>query len=115
MNPPGLKPEIIRSSENDSSSLSLRSIIRKSALLNVTIVLTSLPVLLFAGGPKAVVPALELMAGISLLIWSLTFALFSAVSVARLFGTPAPSKRKSDPLRPATDAGVTDRWLDGPV
>jgi len=88
MNPPTLNPVIIPSNENESPAPSLRSISRKSALLNFVIVLTSFPVLVFAGGPKAVVPTLAIMAGISVLIWTVTFTLFSFVSLPRIFRTP---------------------------
>ena len=69
----------------ESQGSSLQSVIRKSALLNLTIILTAFPVLFFAGGPDAVVPTLILMAAISVLIWALTFTLFSFVSLARIF------------------------------
>ena len=69
----------------------LRSVVRKSVLLNVVIVLTSFPVLVFVGGPKAVVPLLAIMAGISALIWTATFTLFSFVSLPWIFRTPVSS------------------------
>jgi hypothetical protein len=115
MNSPTLKPVIVPGKENESPAPSLRSVVRKSALLNLVIVLTSLPVLIFAGGPKAVVPTLEIMAGISVLIWTTTFTLFSFVSLAWIFWTPVSTVKRTDPPRPANEAGVADRWLDGPV
>jgi hypothetical protein len=115
MNPPKPKPVIVPGVPNESPAPSLRSIIRKSALLNVAIVLTSFPVLIFAGGPKAVVPTLAIMAGISVLIWSATFTLFSFVSLPRIFRTPVSPVTRRDPAPPAEEAGVADRWLDGPV
>jgi len=115
MNPPTLKPVIVRGCENEPPAPTLRSVVRKSALLNWVIVLTSFPVLTFAGGPKAVVPTLEIMAGISLLIWTTTFALFSFASLPRLFRAPVSSVTRRDPPQPAEQAGVADRWLDGPV
>jgi len=115
MNPPALKPVIVPVYENKSPAPSLRSVVRKSALLNLMIVLTSFPVLIFAGGPKAVAPTLAIMAGISVLIWSATFALFSLASLPRIFRTPVSSVTLRDPPLPAEQAGVADRWLDGPV
>jgi hypothetical protein len=115
MNPSTLKPVIFPGNENESPAPSLRSVARKSALLNLVIVLTSCPVLIFAGGPKAVVPTLEIMAGISVLIWTATFTLFSFVSLARIFWTPVSTVKRSDPPHPTNEAGVADRWLDGPV
>jgi hypothetical protein len=101
--------------ENESPAPSLRNVVRKSALLNVVIVLTSFPVLILAGGPNAVVPSLAIMAGISVLIWTATFTLFSLVSLTRIFWTPVSSVTRSDPPPPAEEPGVADRWLDGPV
>jgi hypothetical protein len=92
-----------------------RSIVRKSALLNVAIVLTSFPVLVYAGGPKAVIPTLEIMAGISVLIWVATFALFSFVTFPRIFRTPVSLVKRRDALNPANETVVADRWLDGPA
>ena len=112
---PPLKPVIVPGDENESPAPSLRRVVRKSALLNLVIILTSFPVLIFEGGPKAVVPTLEIMAGISVLIWTATFALFSLVSLPRLFRTPVFSVTRRDPPHPAEEAGVADRWLDGPI
>jgi hypothetical protein len=115
MNLPTHKPQMVSGGEPDSRAPSLRSVVRKSALLNATIVLTSFPVLAFAGGPEAIVPILAIMAGISFLIWTVTFALFSFVSLARIFWMPVSLGKPSDPPHPAEQTGLADRWLDGPV
>ena len=115
MNSPPLEPVIVLSNADVSPGPRLRNIVRKSALLNAVIVLTSFPVLAFAGGVKAVVPALEIMAGISVLIWITTFAVFSLVTLPRIFWTPVSTVNRSDALNPANETGVVDRWLDGPV
>jgi len=115
MNPPTRKPVLFPGYENEPPAPSLRSIVRKSALLNLTIVLTSFPVLVFAGGPQAVGPTLAIMAGISILIWTTTFALFSFVSLAQIFWTPASSAARRELPQRTDQAGVADRWLDGPV
>jgi hypothetical protein len=115
MNPPVRKPVVFPGYEQECPAQSLRSIVRKSALLNLTIVLTSFPVLVLAGGPQVVGPTLAIMAGISILIWTTTFTLFSFASLARIFWTPASSvARRERPYR-AEQAGLADRWLDGPV
>jgi hypothetical protein len=101
--------------EAKSRAPSLRSIVRKSALLNLAIVVTSFPVLVMAGGPNAAVPALALMAGISVLIWTATFALFPFVSLAAIFRAPVSSLEKPVSQLPRTESGVTDRWLDEPL
>jgi len=113
MNPP--KSTIVPADENEAPALSLQRVVRKSALLNLVIVLTSCPVLLIAGGPKAVYPALAIMAGISVVIWTATFALFFFASLPRIFRTPASRMALRDPTLPSEEAGVADRWVDGPV
>ena len=115
MKPPTLKPVIVYGKEEASPTPNLRSIVRKSALLNVVIVLTSCPILIFEGGPKAVAVILEIMAGISILIWTATFALFSLVTLPRIFGAPVSRLKRSDALNPASEMGVADRWFDRPV
>jgi hypothetical protein len=109
-----LGPTIVRGNEDQSRAQGLRSVARKSALLNVVIVLTAFPVLVAAGGPLAVYPALAIMAGISLLIWTATYTLYFCVALLRLCWTPASSGKRRDRQRPAEQAGVGDRWLDGP-
>jgi hypothetical protein len=94
---------------------SLRSVVRKSALLNLAIVLTSFPVLVFEVGLKAVVPALVLMAGISVLVWTATFTVFFFVSLGRVFSAPVASAARRTRLQQAESVGVADRWLDGPI
>jgi hypothetical protein len=76
-----------------------------SALLNLVIVLTSCPVLVFAGGTKAAVLALAVMAGISILIWTATFTLYLVVSLPRIFGTPVSSGKTGDLSYAAKQAG----------
>jgi hypothetical protein len=115
MNPRALKPVIVPGKAVESPAPSLRNIVRKSALLNAVIVLTSFPVLAFAGGVKAVVPALEIMAGISVLIWTSTFALFSFVTFPRIFRAPVSLVKPSAAPDPAGEAGAHDRWQDGPL
>jgi hypothetical protein len=115
MDPPTLETTIVPAKDNKSLAPTLRSIVRKSALLNLVIILTSSPVLILAGGPKAVVPTLEIMAGISVLIWTATFTLFSLVSLVRIFWTPASTVKRLDPPHSANEGMVADRWLDGPA
>ena len=114
MNPPPPKPALLPGNDNESPAPSLSTTVRKSALLNVAIVLTSFPVLVFAGGPDAVVPALAVMAGISFLIWAATFTVFSFVSITRIFWTPASPPTQRGPWDHPQHTGVADRWMDGP-
>ncbi len=113
MNP--LSPSDVPGYRPEPPGPSLRSVVRKSALLNLTVVLTSFPVLVFAGGPAAVIPVLAIMMGITILIWSATFAIFSFISLARIFWAPARAGKPQDPSRRAPASGVADRWLDEPV
>jgi hypothetical protein len=109
------RPKTLLRNEGKTRAPSLRSIIRKSALLNLAIVVTSFPVLVMAGGPNAAVPAIVLMAGISVLIWAATFALFPFISLAAIFRTPVSSLEKPVPQLPRAESGVADRWLDEPM
>lgn len=100
--------------EAKSRAPSLRSVVRKSALLNLAIFVTSFPVLIMAGGPNAAVPAIMLMAGISIVIWTATFALFPFVSLAAIFRAPVSPTAKPHRPQPTAEAGLADRWLDEP-
>lgn len=115
MNPPKVNAAIVPPDHKEPPAPSLRSVARKSALLNVVIILTSFPVLVSAGGPNALVPTLAIMAGISVLIWTATFALFSFATFLRIFRTLAAPVTQRDLALPADDAGVADRWLDAPA
>jgi hypothetical protein len=108
------KPLIIGGREDDSPTSRFRGIVRKSALLNLVIVLTSLPVLVPAGGPMAVVPALAIMAAITVVIWTATFILFSCASIGRLLLAASSAGTRRKPPHPLNRAGVADRWLDAP-
>jgi hypothetical protein len=114
MDLPRLTMVIIPGDNDESPASSLRRIVRKSALLNLVIVFTSFPVLVAAGGPKAVVPTLAIMAGITVLVWTATFILFSCVSISRLVWTGFSSGTRRKPPDRAKAVGVADRWIDGP-
>ena len=115
MNAPTLKSSVGSVVRLDHSPASLRRTVRKSALLNVAIILTSLPVLVLSEGPRAILPALAIMAGISFLIWTATFALFSFVSLAQIFWTSALAGKPGNTTRTGKVPGLVDRWLDDPV
>jgi hypothetical protein len=101
-----------RGGETNAPAPSLRRIVRKSALLNLAIVLTSLPVLVYAGGPRALLPALKIMAGISLIIWAATYAVFSFVSLAHLFWSAGRAAPGDGPAPRDQQGGLADPWLD---
>ena len=113
MNPPMPRKGIIRRNQNGSPAPSLRNVVRKSALFNLTVFVTSFPVLVYEGGPKAIVPALEIMAVISVLIWIATFALYFFVTLPRLFLTPVSTDSRPDDVHPENEAGGAGPWLDG--
>ncbi len=115
MNPPSPEPAIPPGHQGDQTPPSLRRIVRNSALLNAVIIVTSCPILIFAGGPKVVVVTLEIMAGISVLIWTATFALFSLMSLPWIFRTPTARVRRREPHTEVHQAGPADRWLDRPT
>ena len=115
MESPAVKPLLIWDRTDEHSAFRLRSVVARSALLNLVIVLTSFPVLVVAGGPDAVAPALTIMAGITVLVWSATLMVYSCLSLGRLVWTASTSAARRKPPRPAREAGVADRWLDAPV
>jgi hypothetical protein len=103
------------SGDNAPPPLRLRSLVWRSALLNLAIVLTAFPVLASAGGPGAVVPALVVMAAISALIWTATFTAFFFLTMVRAFwclGLRGVQRRQG---RPDARDGLADRWLDDPA
>jgi hypothetical protein len=113
MSPPP-RPLIVRGDDDESPATSLRRVVRNSALLNLVIVLTSFPVLVLAGGPRAVVPALAITAGVTILVWSATLTLFSCVTLGRTIRAAFSSAIRRKPAVRAREAGVADRWLDAP-
>ena len=114
MSLPAPKPGFITRDKDEATAPSLRSVVRKSALLNLTVILTSFPVLVLAGGPKAFVPALAIMAGVSVLIWTATYTVFSFVSLAQIYRILASSRTRRHAAARRGQSGVADRWLDGP-
>lgn len=111
MNPPAFKPVIVPT-EGELRAPRLRSVVWKSALLNAVIVLTSFPVLLSAGGPKAVAPLFAIMAGISVVIWAVTFTVFSFASLPWIFRSPVSKVAPLHPVGRAQLPGLADPWLD---
>jgi hypothetical protein len=114
MNSRAAKPVNVQANSPQSPAQTLWSIVRKSALLNLVIVLTSSPVLILAGGSKAIVPTLKIMVGLSIVIWTATFALFSLVTIPRIFRTPASLASRRDSRQSPNESGVADHWLDAP-
>jgi hypothetical protein len=112
MSPPTTKKEWIASDDTQFPAPRLQNLVRKSALFNLTIFVTSFPVLVYEGGPKAVVPALEILAAISVLIWIVTFTLYFFVTLPRLFVTPISTVSRPDAVHRKDVADGADHWLD---
>jgi hypothetical protein len=117
MNRPASRPSWPALKGQDEPSvppLSLGALVRKSALLNVSIVATALPVLALVGGPWGALAAAAVLVMVSVFLWTATFAAFSFLSLVRIFrgqGRVAARRRS----RAATQAaGLADGWLDGP-
>jgi hypothetical protein len=113
MNPPKPTRGIVLAASEEPPALSLRRIVRNSAQLNLVIVLTSCPVLISAGGMKAIYPTLAIMASISVIIWAATFALYSFAALPMIFRLPAPRPAHQELIFPAEENGLADPWLDG--
>jgi len=112
MKPSELTHPAIPGQRNDEPAPSLLAVVRKSALLNLVIVLTSGPVLLFAGGPRAVYATLAIMTGITIVIWTATFALYSLAALPGILRTPASAGPHADPEFVGKPGGLADRWID---
>jgi hypothetical protein len=99
----------------DAPPLKLRGLVRKTALLNLGIVATALPIAALTGDPMAFVVALVVVALVSLVAWASTFAAFSFLSLARIFRAQAERRSLQAARRAEGRNGVADRWMDGPV
>jgi len=100
--------------EDVAPPLKLRSLAWRSALLNLVIALTALPVMIFAGGSGAVVPALAVMAAVSALIWVATLTAFFLVSISRVIWRLGVLGLRHPHGRSKGSSGLADEWIDGP-
>jgi len=90
---------------------------QKSALLNLGLLMSALPLLLIMGEPRAFVPIFILLSVISLLIWIMTlivnWTLVMLSVLPRLHSnTGKPPKEQWGSL---SQGGLADSWLDGPA
>lgn len=112
MKSPPFKPPLRAGDCPAAEGPSLRRVVLKSALLNLAIVVTSLPPLVFAGGRVALVSILAIMAGITVIVWAATFSVYFFISLAQIFRAPT----QHTPRRVAGHrSAVVDPWLDGPL
>jgi hypothetical protein len=100
---------------NAAPPLSLRSLVRRSALLNSGIVLSARPVFAAAGGRNAVIPAVAVLVAVSVVLWAATFAAFSLVSLARILFDQGSAKPRPPQGHPDGGGGLADEWSDGPA
>jgi hypothetical protein len=91
----------------------LVGLVWRSALLNVAIVLTALPVLAYAGGPDALVPALGVITLVSAVLWVTTFAVFFLVWIIRLVWRQGVRGLEHLHRGSERKGGLADEWLDG--
>lgn len=99
---------------NAAPPLKLRNLVWRSALLNLVIALTALPVMVFAGGPGTVVPALAVIAAVSALIWAATFTAYFLVLITRVFWRMGVRGLRHAQGRSKGSGGLADEWIDGP-
>ena len=106
--------EVKGQSDSPGPPLKLRSLLWRSGLLNLAIIVTALPVMVFAGGPEAAVPALTVMGALSLVIWLATLAAFGFISIVRAILRFAAWVSRHWYQRLNGDRRLADEWLDGP-
>ena len=94
-----------------------RALVRKTALLNLGIVLSALVAWALLARPEEylILPLLVLM--VSIVLWSATFAISGCVSLYRVFWGPGKWVPRQPPprLNGGGSIGVGDPWLDEPA
>ena len=98
---------------DDAPRLKLAGLVWRSGLLNLAIIVTALPVLAYAGGPDAVVPALGVLAAVSALLWVTTFAVFFLVWTIRVFWRMGVRGFEHAHRGADRKGGLADKWVDG--
>jgi hypothetical protein len=89
-------------------------LVRKTALLNLGVILSALVIGASLGSRAIVLILLFLVPLISIVLWSTTFAISAFVSLARIFWGQGSRRSGAFPQHPAGRGGVRDEWLDGP-
>ena len=90
-----------------------RGLVRKTALLNLGIILSALAIAASLGRPAAFLIIVVFVPMISIVLWAATFAVSAFVSLSRIFWEQGVRGR-----RPRSHTGVGDvgdEWLDGPA
>jgi hypothetical protein len=89
-------------------------LIRKTALLNLGIILSALVMGAYLGSRVGLLILLCIVPLISIVLWSATFAISAFVLLIRIFWGQASRLPRSFPRYPTAESGVGDEWLDGP-
>jgi hypothetical protein len=95
--------------------MNLRSLARKTALLNYGIALAGLAISWFQRRPDIIPGVAFLVALMSMILWSLTLSFMASVSLYRVILRHRLRWIQHHPRQPAGAGGLADDWLDGPV
>jgi hypothetical protein len=90
-------------------------LVRKTALLNLGMVLSCLAIGAHLGRPASLVILLLIVPMVSIILWSATFAISAFVALFRIFCGQGLRSSRQGPRPTAHGGGVGDEWLDGPV
>ncbi len=110
-----MRPVRLRSVKDREESLvprlKFRRIVVRTGLLNFGILLSAVPLALVMGIGEALPLLLVVLGGVSLAIWTLTFAIAGLILVGEiLWGQSLESRARLD-----YRGGVVDKWLDDPA
>jgi len=110
-----MKTALKRRGRTPIRALGFREFVRKTALLNLGVVLSSLAIGAHPRRPSDFVILLFLATMVSIVAWSVTFAISALVSLSRVFRAQGTSGPRQSHRHPAGGGGVGDPWLDGPA
>jgi hypothetical protein len=101
--------------EPSTPSPSFRAIVRKSALLNLGMILSGLVMAAYLGRPDAFRSIGILMGLMSVVLWAATFAISAFVRIARIFWMQGVRASRQPSAHATGGGGLVDEWLDGPA
>src|SRR4051812_43370017 len=90
-------------------------LVRKTALLNLGILLSALAIGAYLGSPANFLILLFLVPMVSIVLWSATFAISAFVSLSRIFWEQGLRGTRRSPRHRTGGGGGGDPWLDGPA
>jgi Flp pilus assembly protein TadB len=95
--------------------LNVRQLTRRTALLNLGIVLGSLPTAFFFLGPTPQLLVAAAVIGLVCMgVWCATVAFTAFATLARILWNQSVARARDQARQPVPEAGVADLWLDGP-